>query len=77
MTALADRPVEAAPAPADRIRLHDNCRVCDVVNDPLPHKAHPRGQYTGPPVDRPVPAGVARYCRITGQDVPDWSEVLP
>lgn len=74
MTALAERPVAVETAPA-RIRLHDDCRVCDVVNDPLPHKAHPRGLVVASyAVTRKVPAAVARYCRMTGQDVPDWSE---
>jgi hypothetical protein len=29
-------------APMSRVRLHEDCRVCDVVGDPLPHGPVPR-----------------------------------
>lgn len=55
-----------------RIRLHEDCRICDVVKNPLPHDPEPRmstwhgtSARTGK-----VPAQVALYCDQTGQDVP-------
>jgi hypothetical protein len=69
--------MSASNQTSERVRLHDDCRICDVVNNPLPHCPVPRTfSWAALPAapSRKVPAHVARYCRQTGQDVPDAYE---